>query len=179
VLWVERHVVPAVPSELVLGVVLIAVLLLLGNERPLLIHLKFAGLRRVGHQFVVRVAGMGAGGAAVVADGIGMDLDQACRLEDAAALVDVFEDRENLVLRQVGAVERGPLAFGEAGAAGAAREQAILPGLAESAGDGEISGIAAAEVRALGILATETRQIVHGLRCGLEREARTRLEALL
>ena len=48
-----------------------------------------------------------------MADGIGMDLDQAHRLEDTAALVDVFEDREDLVLRQVGAVQRGTLAFGE------------------------------------------------------------------
>ena len=114
-----------------------------------------------------------------MADGIGMDLDQAHRLEDTAALVDVFEDREDLVLRQVGAVQRGTLAFGEPVAAGAAIEQAILPELAESAGDGEISGVAEAEVRALGILATESRQVVHSLRCGLEREARTRLETLL
>ncbi len=76
-----------------------------------------------------------------MADGIGMDLDQARRLEDTTALVDVFEDREDLVLRQVGAVQRGTLAFGEPGAAGAAIEQAILPGLAESAGDGEISAL--------------------------------------
>ena len=103
-----------------------------------------------------------------MADGIGMDLDQAHRLEDTTALVDVFEDREDLVLRQVGAVQRGTLAFGEPGAAGAAIEQAILPELAESAGDGEISGVAEAEVWALGILATESRQVVHGLRCGLK-----------
>ena len=58
----------------------------------------------------MHVAGMHTGGAAVVADGIGMDLDQARRLEDTAALVDVFEDREDLVLRQVAAVQRGTLA---------------------------------------------------------------------
>ena len=93
--------------------------------------------------------------------------------------MDVFEDREDLVLGQVGAVQRGALAFGEAVAAGAAIEQAILPGLAESAGDGEVSGVAAAEVGASGIQATESREVVHGSRCGLEREARTRLETLL
>ena len=92
---------------------------------------------------------------------------------------DVFEDREDLVLGQVGAIQRGALAFGEAVAAGAAIEQAILPVLAESAGDGEVSGVAAAEVGASGIQATEPREVVHGLRCGLEREARTRLETLL
>ena len=133
----------------------------------------------MGHQLVVRGVGMLTGGAAIAADGIGMDLDQARRLEDATTLVDVFEDRGDLVLGQVGAVERGALAFGEPVATGAAREQAKLPGLAESAGDGEVSAVAAAEVGTLGIQATESREVVHGLRCGLEREARTRLETLL
>ena len=171
--------VPAVTPELVLGVILVAVLLLLGDERPLLVPLEFAGLGRAGDQIVVRGAGMLAGGAAVAADGIGMDLDQARRLEDATTLGDVFEDRGDLVLGPVGAVQRGALTFGEAGAAGAAIEEPKLPGLAESAGDGEVCGIAAAEVGASGIQATESRQVVPGLRCGLEREARARLEALL
>jgi hypothetical protein len=56
----------------------------------------------VGHQFVVS-------GAAVAAGGIGMDLDQARRLADAVAFVDVFEDRGDLVLGRVGAVQRGAL----------------------------------------------------------------------
>src|SRR3954447_17468094 len=63
-----------------------------------------------------------AGTAAVAADGVGMDVDQAGRLADAATLVDVPEDREGLVLGQAGAIERGPLAFREAGAAAAAIE---------------------------------------------------------
>jgi hypothetical protein len=120
-----------------------------------------------------------AGGAAIAADGIGMDLDQARRLEDATALVDVVEDREGLVLGPVGPVQRGALALREAGAAGAAIEEPKLPGLAESAGDGEVSGVAAAEVWASGILTTEPSEVVQGLKCRLEREARARLEALL
>ena len=51
------------------------------------------------------------GGAAVAADGIGMDLDEAHRLEDATPLVDVFEDRGDLVRGQVGAIQRGALAL--------------------------------------------------------------------
>jgi hypothetical protein len=133
----------------------------------------------VGDQLVVRGAGVLTGGAAVATDGIGMDLDQARRLENTTTLVDVIEDRGDRVLGQVGPVQRGALAFGEAGAAGAAIEEPKLPGLAESAGDGEVCGVAAAEVGASGILATELREVVHGLRCGLEREARKRLEALL
>src|SRR3954449_3997035 len=95
-----------------------------------------------------------------------MDLDQARRLADAAPLGDVFEDRGDLVLGQVGAVQRGALALGEAGAAGAAVEEPKLPGLAESAGDGEVSGVAAAVVGAWGIQATESREVVQGLSCG-------------
>jgi hypothetical protein len=105
-----------------------------------------------------------AGDSAVAADGIGMDLDQSCRLADATPLVDVFQDREDLVFSQVGTVQRGALAFGEAVAAGAAIEQPILLGLAQTPGEGEISGVSAAEVGALGILATEEREVVHGSR---------------
>ena len=43
----------------------------------------------------------------------------------------------------------------------------------------EIWGILAALVGASRILATELGEVVHGLRCGLERGARTRLETLL
>jgi hypothetical protein len=122
---------------------------------------------------------MVADGAAVATHGIGMDLDQACRLADTAPLVDVFQDREDLVLRQVGAVQRCALAFGEAIATGAAIEQSILLGLAQTTGDGEVCGASAAEVGALEILTTELSEIVHGLRSGPEREERTRLGLLV
>ena len=114
-----------------------------------------------------------------MADGIGMDLDQCAVLRTPQPSWMCSRIERILSCRQVGAVQRGTLAFGEPVAAGAAIEQAILPELAESAGDGEISGVAEAEVWALGILATESRQVVHSLRCGLEREARTRLETPL
>ena len=90
-----------------------------------------------------------------MADGLGMDFDQARPLEDAAALGDVVQDREDLVLGQVGAVQRGALVLGETGLRDAAREQTISPVLAESAGDGETSGSAASMVGASEILATE------------------------
>jgi hypothetical protein len=56
----------------------------------------------------------------LVADGIGMDVDQPCGLEDATALGDVVEDREDLVLGQMGAIQRCALAFGAVGPATAA-----------------------------------------------------------
>jgi len=89
------------------------------------------------------------------------------------------KSRGGLVLGQVGAIQRSTLSLGESGAAGAAIEQAKLPGLAQPAGDGEVSGAAAAVVRTSGIQATDAREVVHGLRCGLEREVRTRLDELL
>lgn len=179
VLRVERHMVPAVPAEVVLGVVLVAVLLLLGDERPRLVHLDLAGLGAARHQVVVGGAGVHTGGAGIAADGIGMDLDQPSGLEDAAALGDVLEDRGDLVLGQVGAVQRSALAFGEPGAAGAAVKQTILAELAEVAGDGEVSGAAPAEVGASGIEATESGEVVHGSGCGLQQEERIRLGTLL
>jgi len=51
--------------------------------------------------------------------------------------------------------------------------------LAEPAGDGEVSGVAAAEVGASGILATEAREVVHGVMHGLERSAKEGLETSL
>jgi hypothetical protein len=178
VLQVEPHVVPTVAAEVVLGVV-VAVLLLLGDERPDLVHLDLAGLRAARDRVIMGGAGVLTGGAGVAADGIGMDLDQPSRLEDAAALGDMFEDRGDLVLRQMGAVQRGALALGEPGAAGAAVEQAILAGLAESVGDGEVSGAASGEVGASGIQATESREVVHGSGCGLQEQDRIRLELVL
>jgi hypothetical protein len=133
----------------------------------------------VGHQFVVRGTGVFAGDTAVATDGVGVDLDQTCCLEDAAPFVDMVEDRGDLVLGQVSAIQRRALSFREPRSAGAAIEQAKLLMLSKSAGNGEISGAALAEVGAPGIQATERGELVHGWRWGLEREARTRLEALL
>jgi hypothetical protein len=48
--------------------------------------------------------------------------------------------------------------------------------LAESAGDGEISGAAASDVGTVSILASEARQVIHDAMCGLVVEVRNRLE---
>jgi hypothetical protein len=63
------------------------------------------------------------------------------------------------------------VALGEAVAAGATIEEAIRVVLAEAAGHGEVSGAAVAEVGSAGIQATESREVVHGSRCGLEERA--------
>jgi hypothetical protein len=78
-----------------LRLVLVAVLVLLGGERPLLVHLELAHIRGVGEKFVLRAAGTRAGGAALAAHGIGLDLDQALRVEDSTPLCLVIEDRQD------------------------------------------------------------------------------------
>ena len=97
----------------------------------------------------------------------------------AATLGDMVEDREDGLLGQVGAIQRSAFAFREAGATGATGEQAILAMLAEVAGDGEISGAAASEVGALGILTAESSEIIHGAMCWIEVEAGKGLETRL
>src|SRR5262249_32255200 len=156
---VERHVVPAIAAGPILGLVVVAILRLLGHERPGLVHLDLAGRRRAGDQFVVRGFGLGAGGAGVAADGVGMDLDQPRRREDTTTLGDVLEDRGDRLLGQVGAIQRGALALREAGAAGTTIEQAILAVLSEPAGDGEVPGAAPSGVRAPGIEATGASEV--------------------
>jgi len=52
---------------------------------------------------------------------------------------EVLDESEGLLRRQSGAVQRGALALGGAGIAGAAVEQPILPGLAVMAAVGQVA----------------------------------------
>jgi hypothetical protein len=82
---------------------------------------------------------MGPGLPAVAGDGLPIDADEPAGLADAIALGDVMEDREGLLRRQVGAEERGALAFGEAGLAGPAAEHPLGLVRAVAMRNGEIS----------------------------------------
>ena len=94
-----------------------------------------------------------------------MDADEPSGLADAAALVEVLEDREGLLLGEMAAVQRRALALGEAGPAGVAVELAELLVLAVAAADREVAGVAPAVERTVGILAAEACEVVHqGLR---------------
>ena len=103
---------------------------------------------------------MPTGPDAVAYDRVAVDADQPARVADADALGDVMRDGHDLPWRQAGVKERGALAFGEAGFAGAATEQAalvrpIMPG------DREITVVAFAVVGAVGILTAEAGEVVH------------------
>jgi hypothetical protein len=95
-------------------------------------------------------------------DRIGVDVDQASGLSDAAALAEVLEDGAGLLVGEVGVEQGRALALGEAVFAGLAVEQADVVVLAVAGADGEISGVASAEEGAVGFLAAEAREIVHG-----------------
>ena len=108
------------------------------------------------------VVGMSAGQFRQSDDRIGVDVDQASGLSDAAALAEVLEDGAGLLLGQVGVEQGRALALGEAVFAGLAVEQADVVVLAVTGADGEVCGVASAVGGAIGILAAEAREIVHG-----------------
>ncbi|MBV8313427.1 MAG: hypothetical protein JOZ53_00560 [Planctomycetaceae bacterium] len=95
-------------------------------------------------------------------DRIGVDVDQASGLSDAAAFAEVVEHGAGLLLGQVGVEQRCALALREARLAGLAVKQSDVVSRAIAGADGEISGVALAEEGAIGFLAAEAREIVHG-----------------
>jgi hypothetical protein len=108
------------------------------------------------------VAGMSSGQFRQADDRIPVDIDQASGLSDAAALGEVLEHGAGFLLGQVGVEQRCALALGEAVLAGVAVEQADVILFAVAVADGEIPGVALAVGGAIGILAAEAREIVHG-----------------
>ena len=102
------------------------------------------------------------GGAGEPDDGVAVDADEPPGGADAAALVEVIEDGEVLLLGEMAAVERRALALGEAGAAIVAVELSELLVLTEASADGEVAGATSAVERAVGVLAAEAGEVVHG-----------------
>jgi len=90
-----------------------------------------------------------------------VDPHQPGGLADAAAVGEVLEDRQDLVVRQLGVEQRGALELREAGLAGAAGQPPVL-GLIVGATDKEGASAAAAVVGAVGILAAEAVAVVRG-----------------
>jgi len=90
-----------------------------------------------------------------------VDADEPTGGADATPLVEVLEDCQGLLRGQMAAVQRGALAFGEAGPTGVAVELAELLVLAEPAADREVAGVTPAVERAVRVLAAEVCEIVH------------------
>jgi hypothetical protein len=89
-----------------------------------------------------------------------MDADEAFGLADAVPLDQVLEDRDGLLRRQAGVEERSALAFGEAGVARPAVEQADVPLLSIAVTDREVAGITPTMERASRVQAAEAGEVV-------------------
>jgi hypothetical protein len=108
------------------------------------------------------VVGVISGDAGQPDDGVAMDPDEPTGLSDAVALDQVVEHGMGLVPREPTVEQGRPLALGEAGLARVAVEQADVVLLAVTVADGEISGVTSPVEGAVGILATEASEVVHG-----------------
>src|SRR5262249_21954753 len=115
------------------------------------------------HELVMSVAGMLAGLFRQADDRIGVDIDEAPGLSDAAAFGEVLEHGAGLLLGEVGLEQGRALALGEAVLAGPAVEEPDGLVLAVAATNGEVPGVALAVEGAIRSLATEAREIVHGV----------------
>jgi len=105
---------------------------------------------------------MVAGLAGVTGHGVAVDPHEPLGLADPAAFGDVLEHGGGLLLGQMRAEQRGRLAFGEPIATGTTAEEADRVVLAVVAADGEVFAATDAMIRALGIQAAESSEVVHG-----------------
>jgi hypothetical protein len=115
-----------------------------------------------GHEFVVAVLGVGARPQGVADDRVFIDAGQPCGLTDAAAVLEVLEDGEGLILGEAGAEEGTPFALREACLAGAAGEHPALSAGAITEADAEVVTAAQAIVGAVRVLAAKEAEVVHG-----------------
>jgi hypothetical protein len=123
-----------------------------------------------GHEFVVELLGVFAGPEAITDDGVLADAGQACGLADAAPLGDVVQDGDRLVFREAAVEEGSALTFGETGLAATTIEETALAS-AVMAADSQVAVAAATEVRAVGVVAAESAEVVHS-RSGTDRGER-------
>jgi hypothetical protein len=111
------------------------------------------------HEFVVEPTGVPAGEQGIAGDSVLADAGQPTGLAHAAAVGQVGEDGGGRLRRQAGVEQRGALALGEAGLAGAAAEQAAAVG-AVAHGHGEVAVPALAVVGTVGVQAAKAAQVI-------------------
>jgi hypothetical protein len=114
-----------------------------------------------GHEFVVALPGVLARLEGVADHGVFIDPRQAGCLADAAAVLQVLEDSEGLVVGKLGAEQGGAFAFGEAGLASAAGEHPPAFAGAVAEADAEITFAMQTIVRAIRILTAKEIQVFH------------------
>jgi len=91
-----------------------------------------------------------------------IDADQAAGLAHATTLPQVLQNRKRFVFREFGPIQGSALAFGEAFLASATGQDAacFVGSIAEA--NPQVALAALAVVRAVGVLAAEDFQVVHG-----------------
>ena len=104
---------------------------------------------------------MPAGQCHVACDGVLVDVHKAAGGPGPAALADVAQDIENLLIGEARLLKDSALALGEAGLAGAAVHHADPLAFAAPAAEGEIPVAPEPRVGAAGILATEVFDELH------------------
>jgi hypothetical protein len=108
------------------------------------------------------IVGVTSGGTGQSDDGVAMDTDEPLGLSDAVALGQMVEHGVCLVFGEP-TIEQGcALALGEAGLARVAVEQTDVVLLAVAFADREVSGVPSPIEGAVGVLAAEAREVVHG-----------------
>jgi hypothetical protein len=111
----------------------------------------------------VDILGVLAGDDGQAYHGVLVDTDQAAGLADTATLLQVLQDGEGLVRGELAAVQRGALTLGEAFLAGAAGQDAKCFVGPHAEADAQVVAAALAVVGALGVLAAEGLQVIHGV----------------
>src|SRR5262245_10926420 len=109
----------------------------------------------------MQLLGVVAGPLAVADDRVLIDADEPSGLSYSAALGEVVQDGNDLVLGQAGVEKRCALAFGEADLTGAAGEHAALLGRAVAEANAEVGPAALSEVGASRVLTTEAAEVIH------------------
>jgi hypothetical protein len=100
----------------------------------------------------VGLLGVIAGQQRQPCDRVLVDHDLPYILTDAAALGQVLEDRDRLLVRELGVEQRGTLELGESSLTGIAVEEAVAR-RGKAIADGEVGGIAIVISRAFRVLA--------------------------
>ncbi len=91
-----------------------------------------------------------------------MDTDEPIGLSDTVAVVQVGEHGAGFVVGEPAIEQERALAFGEAGLANVAIEQADVILLAVAVTDREVASTAPPIQRAVGVMTAEDSEVVHG-----------------
>jgi len=112
-----------------------------------------------GHQLVVGGLGVIAGEQGQSGDRVLVDPDQPGGLTDAAAVGQMLQDGQDLLMGEPGVEQRGALELGGATLARVAIEQSV-EGLAKAAADREVAGVTFTESGATWVMAAEASEVV-------------------